>query len=494
MAGDDDHHLRSDALGTDDAVGLAERVARGEVTPSELLEAAMHRAEALNPALNAIVRPMHDEARRRVRDGLPDGPLRGVPFLIKDIGANYAGFPTSAGSRLYAHEIKPADSELVRRLKAAGLVIFGKTNTPEFGSLGTTEPLLFGPTRNPWNLDRSPGGSSGGAAAAVAAGIVPAAQGCDGAGSIRIPASCCGVVGLKATRARITLGPDVGESPAGITVPGFVTRTVRDAAAMLDVSAGPMPGDPYVAPPPARPYLEEVTTPPGRRLRIALTDRSLIGTALHPDCAAAARDAGELCAGLGHEVVEDAPPLDGETYHTFYRRFWLLIAGRQVHRANRARGGNGGAEAEVEPFNRYCYEEGLKIRAHDYLSDVEWFHGMGRAFARWMIEGGYDVWLTPTLGAPPPPLGHFDARRWGGATVLDRFVEFLPFTPLCNMTGQPAISLPLYRNGDGLPVGTQFAGPYGDEATLLRLAAQLEQVRPWPQPPLPLGGGSGTGS
>jgi amidase len=462
-----------------DGLNQAALVARGELTASDLLEVAIARAEALNPALNAIIVPLYEQARAAAAGALPEGPYRGVPFLLKDISAGLQGVPTSGASRLFNTEPAPYDTELTVRFKAAGLVIFGKTNTPEFGSLPTTEPLLTGVTHNPWSAAHSAGGSSGGSAAAVAARIVPAAHGTDGAGSIRIPASCCGVVGLKPTRARITGSPDVGESIGGISSQGVLSLTVRDSAALLDCVQGPAPGDPYYAEPPATPYLISVSQPM-RRLRIAMTRHSMIPTALHPDCIAATEDAARLCEAQGHIVVEDAPPLDGETFYKLYRRFWPLAAARSIHRVDRKRG-RSGAVLEVEPFNQYLFEEGSKVSALDYILDLQWFQAATRAFGQWFLQKGYDVWLTPTLGLPPPPLGHFDAGKLGGAAVLDRFIEFLPFTPFANMTGQPAISLPLFWNEAGLPVGTQFFGRFGDETTLLQLASQLEQARPWLQ-------------
>jgi amidase len=467
--------MTQDEMG--DALDQAERVHRGEVTPTELLESAIARTEALNSKLNAITRPLYAQARAAALGSLPEGPFTGVPFLLKDIGASLKGIPTSAGSRLFNNQPAAYDSEVTQRLKAAGLVIFGKTNTPEFGSLPTTEPLLTGVTCNPWSLAHSAGGSSGGSAAAVAARIVPAAHGTDGAGSIRIPASCCGVVGLKPTRARITGAPDVGESIGGISSQGVISLTVRDSAALLDCLRGPSPGDPYYAEPPATSYRQAVEQPV-RRLRIAMTRHSMIGTKLHPDCVAAALDAAKLCEKQGHTVIEDAPPLDGETFYKYYRRFWPLTAARTIHRVDRQRGRRDAVE-EVEPFSRYLYEESMGISALDFIVDQQWFHAASRAFGRWFVDRGYDVWLTPTLGLPPPPLGFFDAGKLGGATVLDRFIEFLPFTPFANMTGQPAISLPLFWNQEGLPVGSQFFGRYGDETTLFQLATQLEQARPW---------------
>ena len=467
--------MTSDDFG--DGLNQASLVSTGQATPATLLHAAIARADAVNPALNAITLPLYERARAEAAGPLPAGPYHGVPFLLKDISAGLKGVPTAGGSRLFMDQPARYDTVLTARMKAAGLVIFGKTNTPEFGSLPTTEPLLTGVTHNPWSPHHSAGGSSGGSAAAVAARIVPAAHGTDGAGSIRIPASCCGIVGLKPTRARITGAPDVGESIGGISSQGFLTLTVRDTAALLDCVQGPAPGDPYYAQPPAIPYLAALSQSI-RPLRIAMTRHSLIPTTLHPDCVAATEDAAQLCEAQGHTVIEDAPPLDGDTFYTLYRRFWPLAAARSIHRVDRQRG-HPGAVKEVEPFNQYLFEEGSKVSALDYIVDLQWFHAATRAFGQWFAENGYDAWLTPTLGLPPPPLGHFDAGALGGAAVLDRFIEFLPFTPFANMTGQPAISLPLFWNAEGLPVGAQFFGRFGDETTLLQLAAQLEAARPW---------------
>lgn len=462
-----------------DGLAQADLVKSGEMTPTELLDAAIARAGQVNGRLNAIVTDMADEARRYIADGqVADGPFQGVPFLLKDLFAQYKGVVTTAGSRLLKDYVPKTDSFLTERYKAAGTVIFGKTNTPEFGSLGTTEPVLFGPTRNPWHAGHSSGGSSGGGAAAVAARIVPMAHGNDGAGSIRIPASCCGLVGLKPTRGRITLGPDVGESIAGMTNEGVMTLTVRDTAVMLDATQGPAPGDPYVAPAPTEPFAQAIKRSPGK-LKVALTKQSIIGTTVHPDCAAAAEDAAKLLQDLGHEVVEDAPPLDADTYQEYYRRFWPISAARSVRRLIREAGGDESLLDLVEPFNVYLFELASAVPITDHYVDILFFQAMTRTFANWMIDNDYMVWLTPTLGLPPPPLGFFDAAVHGGPTVMDRFMEFLPFTPLCNMSGQPAITLPLMWNDQGLPIGSHFIGRYGDEATLLSLAAQIEQARPW---------------
>ena len=457
------------------ALELASRIAAGEVTPAEALEDAIARTDEVDGRLNAVTRRLHGEARAEVGAGLPEGPFRGVPYPLKDLSITYAGVPTSAGSRLAVDTPAPRDSELMRRYRAAGLVAYCKTNTPEYGSLGTTEPLLFGPCRNPWNPEHSSGGSSGGSAVLVAARAVPIAHASDGAGSIRIPASCCGIFGLKPTRARITMGPDAGEGIGGISNEHAVSLSVADNAALLDATHGPMPGDPYACPPPARPFLEEVGADPGR-LRIALTDRSITGTEVHADCVAAVRDAAALLESLGHHVEEAAPPLDAGAFREIYIRFWPFTVARQERRLSRA-SGRPVDRGLFEPFNRYLLEVTDGISAADYIAGLDWFHGMSRDFARFM--SGYDLWLTPTLGHPPPVLGHFDSREHGGPEVMERFMRFLPFTPFANLTGQPSATLPLSWNGGGLPVGVLLTGRYGDEATILRVSAQLEAARPW---------------
>lgn len=459
-----------------DLIDLAALVAKGEVTAAELAEAAIARIEAVNPAVNAVIMPLYDDARAAIADGLPAGPLSGAPFLIKDLYCHYAGKPTTGASALLTDTVAAQDSELMARYRRAGLVTLAKTNLCEFGTLGTTEPVLYGPTRNPWNPEHSSGGSSGGAGAAVASGMVPAAHGGDGAGSIRIPASACGLFGLKPTRARITLGPQLGESLMGIVNEHVLTRSVRDSAALLDATQGPLVGDPYAVPP-AADFLAATRRAPGR-LRIALTEHSLLGTPVDDDCVAAVRETAKLCAELGHDVVVDAPALDAERYDAAYRRFWSMTATRSLWSIASARREKPEKLAEqAEPFNQFLFEGGSRILAADYVQDVTWFHGVGRDLGRFLE--GYDVWLTPTLGSPPPRLGHFDVGKHGGHAVMDRFMQFLAFTTFANMAGLPAMSVPLHWNAEGLPVGSQFTGRYGDEATLFSLAAQLEAARPW---------------
>ncbi|WP_262528902.1 amidase [Agrobacterium tumefaciens] len=460
-----------------DLTAQAALVKSGDVTASELLEAAIRRAERVNLQVNAIIRPLHEEARAEAGSASPDTAFAGAPFLVKDLYCHMAGIPTSGASEITKDFIPHHDSELMRRYRKAGLSTFGKTNLCEFGTLGTTEPKLFGATKNPWDTARSSGGSSGGAGAAVAAGIVPAAHGGDGAGSIRIPASCCGLFGLKPSRGRISLGPDLGDSTGGIVNEHVLSRTVRDSAALLDATRGAMAGDPYTAPQPVIDYVQALRSAP-RRLRIAFTTESLLGTHVDPDCVAATVSAAKLCESLGHEVVEARPSLDAETYRTYYKRFWAMTATRAITSLARSR--NVPAEtlaAQVEIFNQYLFGVGSRITAADYLVDLNWFHGVGRTIANFL--GDFDVWLTPTLGSPPPALGHFDADVHGGEEVMERFLQFLAFTTFANMAGLPSMSVPLAWTAGGLPVGTQFTGRFNDEETLFRLAAQLEEAQPW---------------
>ncbi|KSV89614.1 amidase [Sinorhizobium sp. GL28] len=460
-----------------DLTAQAALVKAGQVVAEELLEAAIRRAEKTNPQVNAIIRPLHDEARREARAANKDSVFSGAPFLVKDLYCHMAGVPTTGASEITKDFVPDHDSQLMRRYRKAGLSTFGKTNLCEFGTLGTTEPKLFGPTRNPWDTSRSSGGSSGGAGAAVAAGIVPAAHGGDGAGSIRIPASCCGVFGLKPSRGRITLGPDLGDSTGGIVNEHVLSMTVRDSAALLDATRGAMAGDPYTAPPPERGYAEAAKSRPGR-LRIAFSTTSLLGTHVDPECVNATFETAKLCESLGHEVVEASPQLDAETYRTYYKRFWAMTATRAITALARSRNVTPESLASgVEPFNKYLYGVGAGVTAADYLVDLNWFHGVGRIIATFL--GDFDLWLTPTLGSPPPLLGHFDADIHGGEEVMERFLQFLAFTTFANMAGLPSMSVPVYWTSSGLPIGTQFTGRFNDEGTLFQLAAQLEEARPW---------------
>jgi amidase len=463
-----------------DATAQAELVRRGDIAPRELIDAAIARLEALNPRLNAVILPRLDAARAEASGKLPDGPFCGVPFLLKDLLCYTAGEPYHMGTRVLrdAGFIAPHDTYLAAKFRNAGFVFLGRTNTPEIGTVPTTEPVAYGPTRNPWDLERSPGGSSGGSAAAVAAGIVPAAHGNDGGGSIRIPASACGLVGLKPTRGRTSAGPDMGELVSGIVVEGVVTRSVRDTARILDAVAGAMPGDPYVAPPFPRPLADEVGAPTGR-LRIGLLTRPPGGFfAAHADVVAATEAAARLLGSLGHDLEPAHPAaLDeheaGQQFTIFYaanatRMFELIgdLAGRPV------------AEEDVEPLDWALAEMGRVLSAEQYLAARQWVDAWRRRIAAWWADG-YDLLLTPTLPEPPVPLGTFTATSSDAVVVGLRASQFAAFTLPFNLSGQPAISLPLHWNTAGLPIGVQLVAAYGREDVLVRIAAELETAAPW---------------
>jgi len=462
-----------------DGLGLAELVRKGEVTPAELAEAAIARIEKHNPQLNAVIYKMYEQGRETAarlgaaRGGT--GAFHGVPFLLKDILGNYAGVPTTAGCRFMAGIPATRDDTLVVRYKAAGLIALGKTNAPECGILPITEPALYGPCHNPWSPQHSTGGSSGGSAAAVAAGIVPLAHANDGGGSIRIPAACCGLVGLKPTRARNPMGPDIGDFAGGLAVDHVVSRTVRDCAAALDATHGPEPGDPYYAPAVTRPFLEEARTAPGR-LRIAFTTKSPSGTALHPECVTAVERAAKRLEELGHIVEEAAPSIDygmltGAFLTVFTSAHAMVIDGfAMMH-------GRIPTEKDFEGMTWGFYQQGKQIPATQYLISMAMLQIASRQIGR--FHETYDCWVTATLGAPPIMIGTIDINEPDPMKGLQPVIEYVPFTPMQNATGQPAISLPLHWSADGLPVGVMFTGRFGDEATLLRLAGQLEQACPW---------------
>lgn len=464
-----------------DATAQARLVAAGEVTPAELLEAAIDRIERLDPALNAVVMRWFDHARSvaagQAGATLPDGPFRGVPFLLKDLYTSVAGQTLSNGNVALkqAGKIDVADTTLVARFKAAGLLIAGRTNSPELGSLPTTQPLAWGPTRNPWAPDRTPGGSSGGAAVAVATGMVPFAHASDGGGSIRIPASCCGIVGLKPSQGRITLGPRRAE--AGLGVELCVSRSVRDTAGLLDAVQGPGVGDTVIAPAPRRPYLKEVGAEPGR-LRIGLLDVHPRGELLHEDCRLAVRTAATMLEGLGH-IVEPAWP-DCLADTTLPRQFMALWAA-QMAMAAREIGATLGREvtaADLEPVNWALVEQAKQLTAVDYATAQAASWTFRRALQQWWADG-WDLLLTPTVAEPPPPLTEFENDPAHPTAPQRKAGQFAAFTPPFNMSGQPAISLPLYRNAEGLPIGVQLAAGYGREDVLIRVAAQLEAAHPW---------------
>ena len=458
-----------------DALGLAALVREKQVTAGELLEVAIARVEERNPSRNAVVTKLYDEAWVTIADGLPDGPFAGVPFLLKDLGVGYKGAVTTSGSRFFADARADHDSELVRRYKASGLVIFGKTNTPEFGLATSTEPRLFGPARNPWKPDHSAGGSSGGAAVAVATSMVPAAHASDGGGSIRIPASACGLFGMKPTRARVPAGPDKGESWNGAGVNHAITRSVRDSAALLDAAAGPETGDPYCAPPPLRPYLEEVGIDPGR-LRVAVTTTAWNGQPVGAECRAAVEASAKLCENLGHHIAEASPAFDAARLIAANR---VIISG-QVRAALDARGKSLGRQAgpgDVEEITWRMATLGKAASAADYAAAIDVLHATGRAIGSFFRD--YDVLLTPTMCDPPYPLGVLDMMTDDVARFNQAILATIAFTSPFNAAGNPAMSMPLHWSADGLPVGVQFASRFGDEATLFRLAAQIEVAQPW---------------
>lgn len=458
-----------------DATEMAALISSGQASPTELVEEAIGRAEALNPALNAIIHPRYDTARAEAAGELPDGPFRGVPFVVKDLGCDMAGEPSHIGCQALkdAGVTASSDSYLYTRFRQLGLVAIGRTNTPEFGSTITTEPLAYGPCRNPWNTNHSTGGSSGGSAAAVAAGLVPIGHANDGGGSIRIPASECGLVGLKPTRARVSQGPKVGEAWAGATIDGVVTRSVRDTATVLDGIAGPEPGDPYYAPPPARPFADEVGADPGS-LRIGLAP-TVPGATTDPECIAAVEAAGALLESLGHRVeVAQPASLREEDFGEHFRT--ILAASTAIDFAELGEVlGRPLTADDVESSNWLFYEQGVALSAQDYLASVHWMHAWQRRIASWWAEDGFDVLCTPTLGSPPPPIGWLSDPELGGV----RLQEILLFTAQFNASGQPGVSLPLHQTPDGLPVGVQFVGPYAGESGLIRLASQLEAAAPW---------------
>jgi amidase len=467
--------IRPEELAGLDATAQAALVARGEVSAAELVNAAIARIEDVNPKINAIITPMFDEARRAAAAALPNGPFRGVPYLLKDLMATYAGVRQTWGSAFLARFVPRVDSELVVRLKAAGLVVVGKTNTPEFGILPTTEPTAFGACRNPWNPDHSVGGSSGGSAAAVAARLVPAAHANDGGGSIRIPASSCGVFGLKPTRGRNPVGPEYGEALAGFVAEHALTISVRDSAALLDATAGPDVGDPYWAPPPERPYRDEVGRDPGR-LRLAFATRSPTDAPVHEDCAAAVRDVAALCASLGHDVEEFSPEIDPTGLNDCFIQIYAVAHAAELDSFARILGRRP-EPGEVEPLTLALHAVGAGIRAPDYVLAQQRLQQVSREIGRSILP--YDAWITPTIPEPPPTLGQFEPAPDDPLAGLLRASYLAPFTAIGNFTGMPAMSMPLFWNRSGLPIGVQLLGRFGDEGTLFRLAAQLESARPW---------------
>jgi amidase len=467
-----------------DATAMAELVASGETSPVELVEAAIARAEAVNPELNAIIHELYEQAREEAAGELADGPFKGVPFLLKDLGASYAGQPLHMGMRVLkrADFRAPVDSFLALRFRAAGLVTIGKTNTPELGILPTTEPVAYGPTRNPWDTTRTPGGSSGGSGAAVAAGIVPFAHANDGGGSIRIPASNCGLVGLKPTRQRISEGPLVGDNLSGLTGELAVSRSVRDTARLLEAVHGHAPGDPYVAPPPLRPYSEELTDE-STGLRVGVMREPAVEADVAAPCTAGVEKAIAILEELGHSIEDSSPfagiPSEGigvDIQDSFLTR-WAAGQAALLEQLGMITGGRIGPD-DVEPLTWALAEIGRSRDAGRYLRDVAIHQGISRLVAGWH-EAGHDLLLTPTMAEVAPKLGSFDDSGDDPMRAFRRAFPSGAFTALFNVTGQPAISLPLHWTDDGLPVGVQLVAPFGREDLLIRVAAQIERAHPW---------------
>jgi amidase len=459
-----------------DGTGQADLVRRGEISPAELVEGAIARIEKLNPGLNAVIHELYEHARTEAAGDLPDGPFRGVPILLKDLGAELAGTPFCEGSDFAGDYRSTVTQELTLRFQRAGFVICGKTNTPEFGILPTTEPRRFGATHNPWHTGHSTGGSSGGSAAAVASGMVPVAHANDGGGSIRIPASCCGLVGLKPTRARVSTAPRYGDLMGGLVAEHVVTRSVRDSAAVLDAVAGPVPGDPYWAPPRrGASFAAAAATAPGP-LRVAVMTASPTGSAVHADCVAATEQTAALCEALGHYVEPASMEVDGDLFTTHFINVWA--AGNAWALADwEERVGRTATEVDVEPLSWALISLGRSLDSGAYLRSQQELQKLSRGIAEYFE--GIDVLLTPTLGEPPAPLGTFDSPAESPLDGLFRSAAYVPFTPPFNVTGQPGISVPLHWNEAGLPIGSQFVGRFGDEETLLALAGQLEAAAPW---------------
>ncbi len=479
-----------------DAMGMAELVKQGQVTAAELCEEAIERIERINPKLNAVVTRMYDQGRKEASETLPEGPFTGVPLLIKDLHYAYAGVPMTSGCKALRDYVPDQDAELVVRFRKAGAIMIGKTNTPEFGLLGVTEPELFGPCRNPWNTDYTPGGSSGGSAAAVAARIVPMAAGGDGGGSIRIPSAYCGVFGLKPSRGRNPTGPNHGSVWQGAVQNHVITRSVRDSATMLDAIQGPDLGAPYEIRPPERLYLEEVQEDPGK-IKIAFNTRSPIGTTVHPECVKAVEDTVRLLEELGHHVEEAGPEIDGLALAKGYLAMYFGEMAADLSELGVVLKRKAGPK-DVEALT---YTLGLLGQSFSSGHLVEalrrWDHAarmMGHFFKK------YDLYLTPTTAHPPAKIGELQPKSFEALLLnivnslklgwllkrsgivddlAEKSLERTPFTQLANLCGLPAISVPLYWTTDGLPLGVQFLGPFGDEALLFRLAGQLEKARPW---------------
>ncbi|MGW5151827.1 amidase [Rhodococcus koreensis] len=458
-----------------DALSLADLVRRREVSPIELVEAAIERIEALNPTLNAVVFTDYEDALTRAARNL-EGPFAGVPMLLKDIGGLKKGWPTRQASDLNPDTPSLEDSTLVARYEAAGLIPLGKTNVPEFGIVGVTEPRLYGPARNPWNTDLSPGGSSGGSAAAVASGMVPVAHAGDGGGSIRIPASCCGLVGLKPTRARTGHGPQVGDVMGGLVIDHIVSRTVRDTAAMLDATAGPDLGDPYFAPPQPDSYLNLLGIPL-EPLRIGFATTDLLGRPVHPDCRDAVEKAATLCEAMGHHVEESSPKLDQVAIDSALRPIWGAGHAMLMRQAALTTRGREPIETDMAPIPWAVFELGRKVTGIDYLEAWATMHAESRKIANW--HEAYDLWLTPTIGVPPVVVGELDSLGARPIASGADGADYVPFTRLQNMSGQPAVNVPIHWSTNNLPIGVQFVGRFGADDIVLQMAAAFEEATPW---------------
>jgi amidase/6-aminohexanoate-cyclic-dimer hydrolase len=456
-----------------DGVGLADLVRKKQVSAAELLDEAIARTAKVDPEINAVVVKHYDYARRQIDNGLPDGPFTGVPFLLKDL-EGLEGTRTTSGASVYKDNVADHTGTLAQRFLNAGVTIFGKSASPEFGLLPTTESRLFGPTRNPWNLAHSSGGSSGGAGAAVAARILPVAHASDGGGSIRIPASASGVFGLKPTRARNPLGPDRGEGWGGFSCGHVVSISVRDSAVMLDAVHGPEASSPYVAPPPERPFAQEVGRDPGR-LRIAFTDKSPYGDAIDPEIAAAVREGAGLLAGLGHDVEERAPVLAADPAAVM-----ATVVGANTALSVRLAEQRFGREMTPHDFEILTLasaHNAQQTSATDYVAAQLSAFQISRGLATFLET--CDVFLSPTLCLPPVRIGELNSMAEDLSHIMPLLRRYIPGTSMFNMSGQPSMSVPLAWNRAGLPLGMMFAARFGDEATLFRLAAQLEQERPW---------------
>ena len=464
-----------------DATALADRVRRGEASPLELVDEAIAAIERANPEINAVIHERFERARAEATGPLPDGPFRGVPFLLKDLETRSVGDPHHAGTKFLKVEqyVSDRDDHVVSRFRAAGLVFVGRTNTPEFGTTITTEPDAHGASRNPWNTDHSTGGSSGGSAAAVAARLTPAAHASDGGGSIRIPASECGLVGLKPTRGRVPLGPAIGDSWAGSTTNGVVTRTVRDTAGLLDAICGPMPGDPYAAPPLPGPLSAEVGRDPGK-LRIGVLDHPLLpGVEGSVELRDAVRETATLLEQLGHRVEESHPTAMED--ERFTDAFTTVVAAHVAHDLDRwgRELGRELTDADVEERNWMFAAIGRAIGSAQYLDAIYWQQEWSRRMATWWSNpfdpNAFDILCCPVINGTPPPIGWLSDPIEG----LTRVTSIMQYTAQFNVTGQPAISLPLWWSEDGLPMGIQFVAPFGRDDLLIRLASELEAAQPW---------------